>query len=208
VTLILLSAAIEIVIWPEHISTLSFRLSVASSLALTLVGQGMRPTGLLGWFGAAFVMTAAAQVATLPLLAPTFETYSLVSVPANVLIAAPVTLAFDLALLGSLLILIYEPLGALCIEAAEVPATIVLGVIDFFGSRSWASIDLHGMSHWWQVVFVVVSAALIACVSPEVHAWARRSWRDPVFVDLSRWAAVGAAAGLFIGWGLVVFAGS
>jgi ComEC/Rec2-related protein len=207
VTLVLLSAAIEIAIWPEHVSTLSFRLSVASSLALTLVGQGLQLVGLRGWFGAAFITAAAAQIATLPLLAPTFETYSFVSVPTNILIAAPVTLAFELALLGSFLFLVYEPLGALCIKTAEIPATVVLGVIDFFGSQSWASIDLYGMSHWWQVVFVVVSVGLIALVSPEVHAWARRSYGNPVFVDLSRWAAAGAVVGLVIGWGLVLMGG-
>jgi competence protein ComEC len=208
VTLIVLSAAIEIAIWPEHISTLSFRLSVASSLALTLVGQGLRPIGVLGWFGAAFSATAAAQIATLPLLTPTFESYSLVSIPANVLIAAPVTIAFDVALLGSVLLLINEPLGAACIWAAEFPARLVLEIVDIFGSPSWASIELPGMSRWWQVVFVVVSVGLIAWVSPDCRAWARRSWRDPVFVDFSRWAAVGAVAGLIIGWGMVLLVGN
>jgi ComEC/Rec2-related protein len=207
VTLILLSAAIEIAIRPADISTLSYRLSLVSSLALALVVQGLRPVGVLDWVGAALITTTAAHIATLPFLIPTFGHTSLVTIPTNILIAVPVTVAFDVALLGSALLFIWPSLGAACIAVAQAPAWIVLQVVDHLGAISWASRDLHGLSPVWQSIFAAMAVVLIAWMSPDCRAWAHRSRQDAAFVCLSRWALVGAVAGVIVGWGLIWLAG-
>ena len=208
VTLILLSAAIEVAIRPADISTLSFRLSLVSSLALALVVQGLRPVGVVDWIYAALITTTAAHIATLPFLIPTFGNTSLVTVPANILIAIPVTVAFDTALLGSVLLFVWPPLGTACITVARAPARVVLLVVDRLGGVSWASRDLQGLSPVWQWVFAVLAIVLIAWLSPECRTWVRRSYGNPVFVDLTRWALVGAISGVFVGLGMVWLAGS
>lgn len=207
VTLIILSAAVEIAIRPADLSTLSFRLSVASSLGLALVAQGRYAAGVRDWVGVALLTTTAAHIATLPFLIPTFGNTSLVTVPANVLIAVPVEIAFDVALLGSVFVFVWPSLGVACITVARAPAWLVLKVVDLLGSPSWTTVDLHGLSPAWPSVFAALAIALLAWMSPECRAWCRRSWRNPIFVDLSRWALIGATAGVLMGWGMVWLSG-
>ena len=96
-TLLLLSAAVMVVCDPAVLWRLSFQLSVAASLGLTAAIPAAGPQGVLGWLRLAVLGTAVAQLATLPILLPATGTVSLLGIPANVLIAPAVAVAFPAA---------------------------------------------------------------------------------------------------------------
>src|SRR5687768_15431784 len=68
VTLILLAAGVMVVVEPQQIESLGFRLSVAASLVLVVVMTGLLAKDRTSRLGVILTATVAAQLATLPLL--------------------------------------------------------------------------------------------------------------------------------------------
>jgi ComEC/Rec2-related protein len=134
VTLIVLASALDVLVRPGDISRLSYQLSTASALALALVLPGLNPRGFSGWIVAAVLSTFAAELATLPFLLPVFPRMSMISIPANVLIALPTSLAFVLAMIASALLPIW-PLGAEAVASvAGIFAQVVVETVHRLGS--------------------------------------------------------------------------
>jgi len=102
VTLILLAAGAMVLLQPQQIELLGFRLSVVASLALALVLTGL--TARDGMSRLSFVLTAtvAAQLATLPVLLPAFGIVSLMSLPANIVAVPLAAIAMPLAALAAI----------------------------------------------------------------------------------------------------------
>ena len=134
VTLILVAAGAMVVVEPQQIEMLGFRLSVVASLALVLVLTGFMERDRTSRLSVVLTATVAAQLATLPVLLPVFGALSLTSVPANIVAAPLVAMAMPLAALAAVAGLIWPPLGEVIAAPAALIATALIGVIDVLGS--------------------------------------------------------------------------
>lgn len=135
VTLILLAAGLMALIDPRQIDSLGFRLSVAASLALAVVLPTLLEPDRLTPVASVLTATAAAQIATLPLLLPVFGTVSLLSIPANLLVVPLVALAMPLAAGAALAGLASQPLAEILAAPAGLVATAILGIVDRLGAE-------------------------------------------------------------------------
>jgi competence protein ComEC len=133
-TLILLAAGVMVLLEPRQIDMLGFRLSVAASLALAFVFNAMSIHERSPIVVDIVTATAAAQLATLPLLLPIFGTVSLVSLPANVLVAPLATLAMPIAAVAGIAGLVWAPLGAAIAAPAGLLAAVILWTVDLLAA--------------------------------------------------------------------------
>jgi competence protein ComEC len=173
-TLILLAAGAMVLAEPAQIGALGFRLSVAASLALAVVLPGLMGEGRT-WRGVEILAgTAAAQLATLPLLLPVFGTVSLLSLPANAVAAPLAAMAMPIAALAGLLGLIWAPLGQVAAAPAALLATVLLGTVDLFGGAS-SSIMVGTPPVSAAVTFAIAAAGVLLVLSGEGRRWLRRT---------------------------------
>ena len=135
VTLILLAAGPMVLVNPGQIESLGFRLSVAASLALAVVLPTLLEPDRLTPVASVLAATTAAQIATLPLLLPVFGTVSLLSIPANLLLAPLVALAMPLAAGAAIVGLVSRPLAEVLAAPAGLVATAILGIVDRLGAE-------------------------------------------------------------------------
>jgi ComEC/Rec2-related protein len=133
-TLILLAAGIMVLADPGQIASVGFQLSVVSSLALAIALPGMVDAGWRRAIAGALAASSAAQVATLPILLATFGTISLVSLPANLLVAPMAAIAMPLAGAAALTGALWLPAGEAIGVAAVLGARSMLVVVDVLGS--------------------------------------------------------------------------
>ncbi len=199
VTLIAVSAAIEAAWRPDDISQLAFRLSVVSSLALALALAGTERDGRFWWLSSAFKGTAAAQVATLPVLVRTFGTVSPVTVPANLLILPAVAATFPLSFLASATGLVSTTLGAALAFPASLGARWVILVVEHAASLPGAQVTV-GMSNLGVTLGATgLASSVIGLMSVECRRAGKRAWRC-VRTQLAILAvAVSATAGAMAG---------
>lgn len=132
VTLIALAAGLMVLIDPAQIESLGFRLSVAASLALAYVLSTWLAEERASVLATALAASAAAQIATLPFLLPIFGTISLLSIPANILVAPLVALAMPLAMAAALVGAGWQPLADTVAAPAALLAMAVIGIVDRF----------------------------------------------------------------------------
>jgi hypothetical protein len=119
------------------VESLGFRLSVAASLALAFVLPPLLDSGRHSAIVAAVAATAAAQIATLPLLLPMFGMLSLSSLPANILVAPLIVIAMPLAALAGMAGVFWPGLGEFMATPATVAAEAVLTIVDTLGAPNW-----------------------------------------------------------------------
>jgi competence protein ComEC len=134
-TLILLAAGAMVLLDPRHIESLGFQLSVAASLTLAFVLPEMLSTGWSSRVAALLVASVAAQLATLPILLPIFGTFSLWSLPANVIAAPLVAVAMPLAALASVTGLVSSPLGEAIAAPAALAAMLLIRIVGALGAE-------------------------------------------------------------------------
>jgi ComEC/Rec2-related protein len=132
-TLILLAAGAMAIIEPAQVERLGFRLSVAASLALAWTVPALAERSRGAPLAAALGGTAAAQLATLPFLMPVFGTVSLLSVPANLVLAPLVAVAMPVAALAGVVGLIVPEFGEAIAAPAALVATVAIAIVDVFG---------------------------------------------------------------------------
>lgn len=200
VTLIVLAAAAMVLVRPDDLWSLSFRLSFAASLALAVVAAPPEVAPREGLLLPALIATLAAQLATLPVLLPVFGTVSLVGVPANLLIAPAVAVAFPLAALAALVGVVSYPLAEAIAFPARLAAEAILRVVDALGEQPRAVQAIGELPPAAGVLVGAGVALVLAAVSRDGRAWARRLPSD--LRDLpneARLIGVGLAAGGLLG---------
>lgn len=171
-TLILLAAGAMVLLDPAQVDRLGFRLSVAAALAITVV---LPQIAAGGWGRTAGAVTAivAAQLATLPILFATFGTFSLLSVPANVLVIPLVALAMPIAAVAGIVGLVSPPLAEIIVTPAALAANGILAIVDLLGAPQ--GLLVVGIPP--DSVVIVLAVACLACLlvlSPEIdRAWIR-----------------------------------
>ncbi len=142
-----LTAVVMTAVSPNLVRQVSFQLSFAAvggiAVALAMFGGvlhfGSSPSAawwrrLLGWATALVVVSAAATLATWPLVATNFGQVALMSVPVSLLAVpamAPLLVSALLAAAGGLA---FEPLGQLLGWVAVAPSAWVIGVVSSFPS--------------------------------------------------------------------------
>ncbi len=155
------SAALMTLVNPFLLWDVGFQLSFAATLGLILYADPIK-TRAMGWL-APYVseywlvrlkgpltdyvfLTLAAQITTLPLLLYYFQRFSLVSLPANLLILPAQPALMVLGGLSVMAGLILFPLGQLLAFFAWPLTAYTIRVVQAFASLSWASKDISNFS--------------------------------------------------------------
>lgn len=179
-----LTAAVMTAVSPNLVRQISFQLSFAAvggiALALAMFGDALRfgssPSAawwkrFLGWATALVAVSAAATLATWPLVAVNFGQVALMSVPVSLLTVpamAPLVVSALLAAVGGL---VFEPLGQLLGWVAVAPSAWVIGAVSAFPSWTieggWAGTPL--LAAWYGGLAFL----LLAAQPHRVRAWRR-----------------------------------
>lgn len=200
VTLIVLAAAFQAFIQPGHVNLLAYQLSAVSSLALVLALGGQRPAGLFGWLKTGIVATCAAQVATLVVLVPEFGTISVMSIPANVMIAPAAQASFVLAALASAAFPLSDAAGTAIATAAGIGAGYIVGVVDVLGGSTATNARVGSIGLFGRIILVGISLGGVTVMSAEwrltLRRWYQQVARHPdACAIVAGCAVVGAALG-------------
>ncbi|HEU5434635.1 MAG TPA: ComEC/Rec2 family competence protein [Thermomicrobiales bacterium] len=203
VTLVLLAGAAEALIRPEDVWSLSFRLSLASSLALSMVMSGLPDEAGRGWGATALLATAVAQLATLPLLLPVSGSISLLAIPVNLAIGPLAEAAFPLAAAASVAGVVWRPLGEMFALPARALAEAVIRIVDFGGAAPWGLQPLGAPDAAAIVTLAAGVGLAVLWASADFRNWTRRAPDDvrmlPPRLRLAGVGlAVGAATGLVV----------
>jgi competence protein ComEC len=126
------------------------------------VGDPPVQPGWLGRLRQAAGAQWAVTLGTLPLAVLFFSTVSLVSPLANAVAIPWVSLVITpLALAGSLLVLIFAPLGQLVLAAAAALMAPLNSMLAWAGSQSWATMSLPAPSPWMLVLALLGGVGLV-----------------------------------------------
>jgi competence protein ComEC len=177
VTVLVMAAALMVALSPAALTSLSFRLSVLATVALLAALQVTPPwQGLRAALVVPAITSAAIGIATAPLLAATFGTLSVWTIPANVLAAPLVPIATLLAAL--VLPLDVVGLGTLVGAPAWLVCATVLRIAALFSSAPVGHWQFAPISEPAMASLYVVVLVAIALLLPEGRLATRR---------LSRW---------------------
>ena len=211
-----LTAAVMTAVSPNLIRQVSFQLSFAAvggiALCLAMFGDvlhfGSSPTvawwrRLLGWAAALLVVSAAATLATWPLVAVNFERVALMSVPVSLLAVPAMAPLVVSAMAATAAGLVFEPLGQLLGWVAVAPCAWVIGVVSAFPSWSadgeWVGTPL--LAGWYGGLGLL----LLAAQPQRVRNWRRAIAGLPGWLRAVLWRSSATGSGL-TGWRLPALA--
>jgi competence protein ComEC len=162
-----LAAAVIVVLLlrPALLFSVGLHLSAAATAGLVLWSQplavwlGRKLPAVIAWpLGA----TLAAQIAVAPVLVIAFERLSLVAPIANLLAVPAVAPATVLGLLSGAVGVLGPAPGHLAAATAGPAASWIVRCADFFGTKSWAQIELPAAAGWVLLGVVGVGAVITA----------------------------------------------
>ncbi|MBN1122564.1 MAG: ComEC/Rec2 family competence protein [Anaerolineae bacterium] len=189
---LLMTAINPLVVWD-----VGFQLSFLATLGLILYVEPLQnwlEKGLLRVFSEstaqqvvalvsdAFVVTVAAQITTTPIMAYTFERFSLVSLPVNFLIIPAQTPLMVLGGIGVLAGLIFQPLGQIFAWGSWVFLTWTLWVVRMFARLPNASLVVEGISPeavWG--IYLIMLAVTVTAQLPDERRQKLREWINQAF---------------------------
>ncbi len=125
----------------------------------------------------AFVVTVAAQITTTPIMAYTFERFSLVSLPVNFLIIPAQTPLMVLGGIGVLAGLIFQPLGQIFAWGSWVFLSWTLWIVRTFARLPNASLVVEGISPaavWG--IYLLMLAVTVTAQLPGERRQKLREW--------------------------------
>jgi competence protein ComEC len=208
-----LAAAVTLALDPRAVADVGWQLSFAAVIGIALWASPLREAPLIGSLhgrgGAAAAVadgaavTIAATLATAPLMAHHFETFSIASLPANLLalpaVAPVMWLGMLAAALGQLPLLPVEPVTAL----AGLFAAYVAQIAHSLGAPGWAQAEVHlADPDALAATYALVAATLTAAIALgrrrrrlALGAGARRNPRLALLVAAVLAAALALAAG-------------
>ena len=170
-TSLLLAVVLMAAVQPRVLLEVGLQLSFSATLGIVLLWPRLRPRlrRLPRWIAEPVGLTLAVSLATLPLMVSTFQVVSLVSPLAHV-VALPLLSAVlvTTALLAAAAPL--APLGVMLGWLAWLPATLLLGVIRFFGSWPAAAVSTGRPTPLAALGLALVLLAWGAWGLPEVKA--------------------------------------
>jgi competence protein ComEC len=178
-----------LILAPSLAVSLGFALSAAATAGLLVVSPGIRrwlhalaahtrlPNRARGALADAIALTAAAQIATAPILASLGQGLSLVAVPANVLAAPAVAPVTVLGLLAAITAPVLPPLGAAFGHAAAPFAGWIAWWAHTFADWPGATLAWPGgLLGAATATGALVAAGMLGWVGRR-RGWTWRSWR-------------------------------
>ena len=129
---------------PYLLWNLAFQLSFLTTLGMAMLAplaQSWLPFGP-HWLREAIGATLAAEIASAPLIAATFDQVSLVSLPIHAIVMPIVPLAIGLGAVTAVLGVASPSLGSLAGLLAWFPLAAVVGVVQWAGSWSFAALAI------------------------------------------------------------------
>ena len=193
-TILALTSGGMLLVCPAYVASVSFWLSMAASAALITV-FGPSTSGAHRWWVRSVMALVAAQLATVPIAIAVFGTWSLGSVPANLIAAPLMQAAFPLCFLLAVCLLALPFAAPPVALMAELPLLATIATATAMASALPAS-DLAAGG------IAVAMAAAIPCVgaaallSEDVRRWGRRLHRA---VGGDAASIVAAVAGIVAG---------
>ncbi len=171
-TILALTAGAMALIEPRQIHQLSFQLSFTAFFALLLVLPRFAGSDWKSLLALGLVLPAVAHMSTLPLLLGIGGGFSLLSIPANILIAPAVSLAFPLALLTGAVGLVFPSAAAVLGGVASLLTWYILEVVVWLDARG-ATVVIGAPSGFGARVLWACLLGLFWVVSSE----GTRTWR-------------------------------
>lgn len=178
-----ITAALMALLNPPVLWDVGFQLSFAATLGIVLYAERMRRAAQAWlstrlskrWAGRlsavlndVLFMTLAAQLATLPILLFYFQRFSLVSLPANILVLPVQPAVMILGGLSALLGMLVLPLGQLVALVGSLFVTYTIRVVEFLASFSWVSWDTPSIS---LSAAIMLYAALVVVSFKTLRDW-------------------------------------
>lgn len=155
-TLTFTTAAFQLAVRPIDASSISFHLSTAASIGLAAglnrYPQGDRRLRLADLV----VVTAFAQIATLPFIAATFGDVPMLSILANVVAVPLASFAFTLAVAGSAVLWMSASLGQALLIPAMWAADGVLSVAAIYG-QPWGVLKIGEIQPFAMAMGLIVA---------------------------------------------------
>ena len=150
VRLLLGAIMIMVLVDPYLIFDIGFQLSVMATAGLMFVGPVLGKVFNQIWvIGGDIRDTVSAQIGVWPILLIVFENLSVFAVLVNSLILFWVPIVMSLGAVLGIAGLIWQPLGQVMGLIVYVPLTIMVRIIEWFGSKEWMSWQVEGVSWWW-----------------------------------------------------------
>lgn len=107
-----------------------------------------------------FIETMSAQLATLPIIAFIFGQYSLLALPANMLILPLVPLAMLLTFVAGIVQILVSPLGFIAAQPAQYVLQYMTYIIDWLGKIPWAggalSVDVSVLFAGYGLLILII----------------------------------------------------
>ncbi|OGH11004.1 MAG: hypothetical protein A3B38_02315 [Candidatus Levybacteria bacterium RIFCSPLOWO2_01_FULL_36_13] len=127
-----LTVALMLFAWPEFLTSIGFQLSVAATMGIIYIPSLFKR--FINKFNEVFIITIAAQIATLPILISNFGNYSLFSIITNALVLWTIPILTILGMISAVFVFIF-PLFALVLLYLALPFLLFFQkTVEFFAS--------------------------------------------------------------------------
>jgi predicted membrane metal-binding protein len=152
---------------------------------------------------AGLIATAAAQIATIPVLITTFGQLSPLSLPTNVLIAPLVEVAFPVAFVAGLVGFVSVALGDAVATLGALSASLILRIVDLMAGIQGAPITVSTPRLLGNAIVAAASIVAIALLSQDCRRAIRRARGSRRVADRPRLVLAGlGCVGFLIGLSL------
>lgn len=181
-TIVALVSGGMLLVEPTYVRSVSFWLSMAASAAL-VTAFGWPTGGMRRWIMRAFMALITAQLATLPIAVAVFGTWSIGSIPANLLVGPLMELAFPLCFALAIALSGIPVLAPMLAWLVEIPLAATLAIAKHLAERFPAQ-DLAAGGTLVLMAMTVPCLVSIALLSEDARRWLAREQErrtgDPV----------------------------
>jgi ComEC/Rec2-related protein len=174
-TLSTIMAVAQLVVRPQDAFSVSFLLSVAASVGLS-IGLGKYPASESATAGDWVRGAIYAQIATAVIIGATFGQFSLLSIPANIAAAPIMIVAFPVSVASLVLLRISEPLGSAFAVFASWPIHGLLKIAEIYGRRQ-AMIAVPTVDARLTLAGIIAVMLGLALLSGEINYLRRKARR-------------------------------
>ncbi len=157
------TAAGMVLVHPDFLSDTGWQLSVLATAGIIWVEPILSRAiaKLPEIVSGSLAVTLSAQLLTWPVIAANFHQFSLISIPANVLVEWSVPWIMGLSMLSVLVHQLLASIGEVISWLAWVPLAYFIAVIYWLAKVPWASVGLIGFSTGMGIMYYTVIAGVI-----------------------------------------------
>lgn len=153
-----LTVALMLFVWPEFLVSIGFQLSVAATMGILYIPSLF--SRFQSRFSEVFIITIAAQIATLPILISNFGNYSLFSILTNAVVLWTIPILMILGMISAIFVFIFPPLALVLLYLALPFLYFFQKSVEFFASFG-AVINVSGILWQFSVSYYLILASII-----------------------------------------------